>query len=81
MIPTTEQPATARRTQRRRRNIIISAAAAIIAVTGAVIVIATTTGSGSRSGTLVNGCDTGIYRQCPGHNFSQKTSLAGTSDK
>ena len=77
MIPTTEQPATARRTQ-RRRNVIIGATAAAIAVGAAVIVIATTSGSGSRSGTLVGTCDIGPGAQCPGANLTG-ANLAGAN--
>ncbi len=74
--PSTEQPATGRRTQRRRRNIIIGAVAAAIAVSAAVIVIATTSGSSSRSGLIINGCNIGPDAQCPGADL-HGANLAG----
>ena len=76
--PSTEQPATGRRTQRRRRNIIIGAVAAAIAVSAAVIVIATTSGSSSRSGLIINGCNIGPDAQCPGADL-HGANLAGAN--
>ncbi|MTB17708.1 MAG: hypothetical protein F2919_06950, partial [Actinobacteria bacterium] len=55
MLPNTDVPDASPRSRRRRRNLIAVAVAAVLAITGTVVAI--TVSGGSRSGTIINGCN------------------------
>ncbi|MSW20436.1 MAG: hypothetical protein F2873_06025, partial [Actinobacteria bacterium] len=65
MIPSTDAPAIQGRSRRRRRSTIVWSVSGVLLAAAAIVLVVSISGSGSRSGTLVNGCDVVRLAQCP----------------